>query len=303
MTTTTGAMDRDTRAAMLVRCACAVALVVTVGCARPPGVGTTACGTTRSVQASRLLAAPSFDDELDDLRDYDPWQPFNEAMFSFNHRVLDRWLMKPVATGWGKVVPAAARRSVARLFDNLEMPRKVVNNVLQVRPVGAGRELARFVVNSTVGVAGLFDVATRLRIAPSNADAGETLALYGAGPGPYLVLPTFPPLTVRDAIGRGIDGALDPIGYLLPFFAGRAKAFASAVNERSLNLKLFADVEDSVIDLYSAARNGYLQRRRTVIACAADQRQQEWAWALPPTTLAPSAPPVAASLERPKDPA
>lgn len=294
-------MDRDTRSTVLLRYACAVALVVTVGCARAPGLGTTACGSTRSAQASRLLAPPSLEDETASLEDYDPWQPFNEAMFSFNHAVLDRWLMKPVATGWGKVAPAAARRSVARLFDNLEMPRKVVNNLLQVRPVGAGRELARFVVNSTVGVAGLFDVATRLHIAPSNADAGQTLALYGAGPGPYLVLPTFPPLTLRDAIGRGIDGALDPVGYVLPFFAGRAKAFASAVNERSLNLRLFADVEDSVIDLYSAARNGYLQRRRTVIACAADQREQEWAWAFPSSPLAP--PPIAASAARPRDPA
>jgi ABC-type transporter lipoprotein component MlaA len=298
MTTTMGAMDRDARAAMLVRLACATALVALVGCARAPGVDApTACGTTRSAHASRLLAPLGFEDALED---YDPWQPFNEAMFSFNHRVLDRWLMKPMATGWGAIVPAVARRGVARLFDNLEMPRKVVNNLLQARPIGAGRELARFAVNSTVGVAGLFDVATRLHIAPSNADAGETLALYGAGPGPYLVLPTFPPLTVRDAIGRGIDGALDPVGYLLPFFAGRAKAFASAVNERSLNLRLFADVEDSVIDLYSAARNGYLQRRRTVIACAADQRQQEWAWAFPPT---PRAAPVAASIAPAKDPA
>jgi phospholipid-binding lipoprotein MlaA len=296
-------MDRRARLAMLARWACAAALAVVLGCARAPGVATPGCGGERTVQAPRLLQTPDFGDDLDADPDYDPWQPFNEAMFAFNHRILDRWLIRPVASGWGAIMPAPARRSVARLFENLEMPRKVVNNLLQARPLGAGRELARFTVNSTVGVAGLFDVATRLRIAPSNADAGETLALYGAGPGPYLVLPTMPPLTVRDAIGRGIDAALDPLGYVLPFFAGRAKSFVTAVNQRSLNLRLYADVEDSVIDLYSAARNGYLQRRRTVIACAADQRQQEWAWAFRPSPLERGVPPVAAALERPRDPA
>jgi phospholipid-binding lipoprotein MlaA len=270
-------------------------LVVTVGCARAPGVGSADAGAAGTVRAPRLLKTPGVGDDLEDTKDYDPWQPFNEAMFSFNQKVLDRWLMKPVATGWGKVMPAAARRSVGRVFTNLEMPRRVVNNLLQARPVGAGREIARFTVNTTIGLAGLIDVATAFHIKPSNADAGETLALYGAGPGPYLVLPTFPPLTVRDAIGRGIDAALDPISYLLPFFANRAKSFVSAVNDRSLNLKLFADVEDSVIDLYSAARNGYLQRRRVVIARIVDERRQEWAWA--------SGPPMAASVERPKDPA
>jgi phospholipid-binding lipoprotein MlaA len=123
------------------------------------------------------------------------------------------------------------------------------------------------------------DVATPLHIAASNADAGETLALYGVGAGPYLVLPTMPPLTVRDAIGRGIDGALDPIGYLLPFVANRAKSIVTAINERSLNLETFANVEDSVLDLYSAARNGYLQRRRRAIELATRSRHNEWAWA------------------------
>jgi ABC-type transporter lipoprotein component MlaA len=76
-----------------------------------------------------------------------------------------------------------------------------------------------------------------------------------------------------------VDGALDPIGYVLPFVANRAKSIVMAVNERSLNLKLFADVEDSVLDLYSAARNGYLQRRRKAVELAADDRRREWAWA------------------------
>lgn len=264
-----------------------IATVLTAGCARSPGVGA-------GGESHRFLQTASvFDDPADDAEDWDPWQPFNERMFFFNHAILDRWLVRPVATGWAKVTPEAARRSVGRLFDNLDMPRRLVNNLLQARPLGAGRELARFAVNTTAGVGGLFDVASAIDIAPSNADAGETLALYGVGTGPFLVLPTFPPLTVRDAIGRGIDGLLDPVSYFLPFFANRAKAIAIAVNERSLNLRLFSDVEDSVLDLYSAARNGYLQRRRRAVEQALASRREEWQWALrPPPTLTAQQPPT-----------
>src|SRR5262249_40903812 len=159
--------------------------------------------------------------------DYDPWQPFNEAMFTFNHDYLDRFLVKPAATGWEFVMPLPVRKSVARAFDNLEMPRRLVNNLLQLRPIGAGREVARFVVNTTAGVGGLFDIAQYIDLDKSDADTGETLALYGVGAGPYVVLPTMPPLTVRDAVGRVADGFLDPIGYFLPFIANRVKSVVS----------------------------------------------------------------------------
>jgi ABC-type transporter lipoprotein component MlaA len=84
---------------------------------------------------------------------------------------------------------------------------------------------------------------------------------------------------VRDAIGKGIDGMLDPIGYVLPFFANRAKSLVTAINDRSLNLELYDNVEDSVLDLYTAARNGYLQRRRRGIELASQARREEWMWA------------------------
>jgi ABC-type transporter lipoprotein component MlaA len=258
-----------------------LAVIMTDGCARSPGLGGpgAGAGADGGVRSQRLVQDSGFAGDLDTADDYDPWQAFNEPMFSFNHDVLDKWLVKPAATGWSKVMPAVVRRSFSHMFDNLDMPRRLGNNLLQARPLGAGRELARFAVNTTVGVAGLFDVATAVKIEPSEADAGETLAVYGVGPGPFLVLPTFPPLTVRDAIGRGIDGLLDPISYFLPFFANRAKSIATAINERSLNLAFFDNVEDSVLDLYSAARNGYLQRRRIVVERALASRRQEWQWA------------------------
>jgi phospholipid-binding lipoprotein MlaA len=258
--------------------ACMLAVVLAAGCARSPGVGGTA-GAPDTVHTPRLLGTEDVADDSSGAEDYDPWQSFNEKMFAFNHDVLDRYLVKPAAQGWSHVMPTVARRSISRLFDNLDMPRRFVNNLLQARPLGAGRELARFAVNTTVGLGGLFDVATPLHIEPSNADAGETLALYGADSGPYLVLPTMPPSTVRDAIGNGIDGLLDPISYFLPFVANRAKSIVTAVNERSLNLQLYDNVEDSVLDLYTAARNGYLQRRRRAIELAMQGRHEEWMWA------------------------
>lgn len=278
-----------------------MAVGMAVGCARSPGVPSGAAGADGAVRSHRLMEGDAtLSDESEDEADYDPWQAFNERMFSFNHDVLDGWLVKPAAEGWAKIFPDIARRSFARLLNNLDTPRRLVNNLLEARPLGAGREVARFAVNSTVGVAGLIDVASLMHVEPSEADCGETLALYGIGPGPYLVLPTMPPLTVRDAIGRGIDGALDSVSYLLPFVANQAKSIVTAVNERSLNLKLFADVEGSVLDLYSAARNGYLQRRQRAISLAAEDRHEEWAWTRSSPVAEPA--PETASSERRENP-
>jgi phospholipid-binding lipoprotein MlaA len=257
---------------------CLFAIVMAVGCAHSPGVGGGA-GAAGAVHTPRLLQTADVTDESADAEDYDPWEPFNEKMFSFNHDILDRYLVKPAAQGWSYIMPTVVRQSISRLFDNLDMPRRLVNNLLEARPLGAGRELARFAINTTVGLGGLFDVATPLHIEASNADFGETLALYGAPDGPYLVLPTMPPSTVRDAIGKGVDGLLDPVSYFLPFVANRAKAIVTAINERSLNLQLYDNVEDSVLDLYTAARNGYLQRRHRAVELVLQARHEEWMWA------------------------
>src|SRR3989442_3315542 len=132
--------------------------------------------------------------------DYDPWETFNTAMFSFNRRV-DRYALKPVAKAWDKIVPDPVERSLKRAFDNLSMPRRLVNNLFQLKLKGAGQELARFGLNTTLGVAGLFDVAKVFGLEASEADTGQTLCRHGVGPGPYLGLPFLPPLTARAGIG------------------------------------------------------------------------------------------------------
>jgi len=108
-------------------------------------------------------------------------------------------------------------------------------------------------------------VAKACGIQKSDGDMGQTLGVYGVGPGPYLVLPFLPPLTVRDGIGYGIDSFTSPWGYVFPFGARIGIKVASTVNERAENLQTFQDVEETTIDLYAAVRNGYLQRRRKAI--------------------------------------
>ena len=246
-----------------------------------PGVRRYAAGwlLVIALASTATIRVASADDDAAPVAsdDYDPWQTFNEKMFFFNHDVLDHYLLKPVAKGWNKAFPDVAKRGLDRAFDNLGMPKRLVNNLLQRRFAGAGREVARFGLNTTVGVVGFVDIAKAgLHIEKSDADTGQTLGVYGFGPGPYLVLPTLQPLTVRDGIGYGVDGVLDPLGYLfVPFFATTAISVVKQVNERSLNLEVFQDVEDSVLDLYSAVRNGYLQRRHRSIDDAIAARDGE----------------------------
>lgn len=210
-----------------------------------------------------------------DGMDYDPWERFNEKTFWFNHDVLDRYALKPVATVWAKI-PDPMRQGLANAFHNLAMPDRLVNEVFQARFEEAGSEVARFLLNTTVGVAGFVDVASRAGMEESDADAGQTLGVYGAGPGPYLVLPLLPPLTVRDGIGYAVDSLLDPLSWFVtPFGADFGRAAAKTVNDRAANLKLYQDVEDASLDLYAAVRNGYLQRRQKSIEDAIRQRDKE----------------------------
>ena len=152
------------------------------------------------------------------------------------------------------------------MFRNLGMPRRFVNNLLQLKIDGAVRELAGFVMNSTLGVGGLLDIARTEGITPPDEeDTGQTLAVYGVKPGPYLVLPLFAPSTVRDTIGSTIDGLLDPLSLVMPLVGSVAKRVGTTVNDRSMNLQLYEEVEASILDLYSGTRNLYLQRRQRAI--------------------------------------
>src|SRR5262249_1590730 len=171
--------------------------------------------------------------------DYARWEAFNERMFNFNY-ALDRRVVKPAATGWSKTAPEPLRKGLQSAVRNVGMPRRLVNNLLQLKVDGALRELTGFVLNSTLGLAGLGDVGRAEGIAPPDEeDTGQTLAVYGVKPGPYLVLPFFPPSSVRDTIGSTIDGLLDPVGLVMPLAGSIAKRVGTTVNDGSMNVELF----------------------------------------------------------------
>jgi phospholipid-binding lipoprotein MlaA len=198
--------------------------------------------------------------------DSDPLERFNEKMFWFNREILDRYILKPAATAWDFILPNPVQKGVHNIFDNLDVVRRVVNNALQLKFTGAAKEVARFTINSTIGVAGFFDIAKEgFGIEQSDQDMGLTFGVWGMGPGSYLVLPFLPPLTVRDGIGHAIDSAMTPYFYFIPWYATIASEATNMVNERSLNLDRFERVTESTVDLYSAVRNAYLQRRAAAI--------------------------------------
>ena len=200
-----------------------------------------------------------------DDEDYDPWERFNEKVFEFN-RQTDRFVLKPIAKVYSVIVPEPFELMFANGFDNISFVPRMINSLLQAKWGGATRELSRFVINSTLGIGGLFDAAKYWGIEKSREDFGQTLGVWGVSPGPYLIVPFMEPMTVRDGIGRGVDSLMNPLSYFIPFFwTGVSLKLGEIVNDRALNLELFQGFEESVVDLYSAVRHGYLRRREQMI--------------------------------------
>ena len=223
-------------------------------------------GATEPMIAQTPPAGPEkVETESESDEDYDPWEKFNEAMFEVN-RNLDRFVLKPVAQVYRVIVPEPFEILINNGFDNIAVVPRAVNSLLQGKWGGAGREVGRFLINSTAGIGGLFDAAKYWGIEKSREDFGQTLGVWGLGPGPYLVLPLMAPMTIRDGIGRGVDALMNPLSYFVPFiWTGLAMKVGEVINDRALNLDLFQGLEESVVDLYSAVRNGYLRRREQMI--------------------------------------
>src|SRR6266567_2920328 len=245
---------------------CLAAGLVLAGCvaktARPEGLVTASQAENPNLDLT--ITVPPRARDLDNDQ-YDPWESFNEKMFTFNYN-LDKYLLKPVARGYRTVLPEQAQIMIDNGFSNITWVPRFVNSLLQGKWEGALREVSRFVVNSTLGFGGLFDAAKTGDIKPSREDFGQTLGVWGAGPGPYLVMPFFGPMTVRDGIGRGVDGAMNPLNYFIPFFWDQlGMKVGETINDRALNYELFQGVEETTIDLYSSVRHFYLKRREQMI--------------------------------------
>lgn len=191
----------------------------------------------------------------------DPWEGFNRHVFAFNE-FLDRGLLKPVAKGYRAVTPHFVDRGVSNFFSNLGEVPSFANHLLQGHLCDAGLDAGRFAVNSTLGIAGLFDVASQMGIQQKTTDFGVTLARWGAGSGPYLVLPFFGPSTVRDGIGVGGDWFLEPVTYLEDDTARWSLRTLEAVDQRANLL----EAEQLIVgDRYVFLRNLYLKRRQLLI--------------------------------------
>lgn len=195
----------------------------------------------------------------------DPLEPWNLLMYHFNDR-LYFWVLKPAAQGYKAVMPEQARVSVRNFFSNIVMPVRFVNSLLQGKVKAAGNELARFGINSTIGVAGLFDVAKmHYDIEAQQEDLGQTFGSYGVGGGIYIVWPVLGPSTLRDTVGRVGDGFLNPVNYITPFESQLAVRASEQVNNTSLQLGEYEDFKESALEPYVAIKDAYIEYRKEQI--------------------------------------
>jgi phospholipid-binding lipoprotein MlaA len=265
-----------------------------------PGIGTRSCRIGAALVLRMLVAAwlvvaapdsarsqkaevaepdPLFDEEFDeDLESApgsypDPLESTNRGVLAFNRQV-DKWILDPVTEAYQFVVPKPARNAISRFFLNLGSTKTLVNDCLQLEWKDAGTTGARLVINTSVGVVGLFDVAERIGLPGHESDFGQTLALAGTPSGPYLLLPILGPSNVRDGFGAFIDGFFQPTYYILgpmnvtlgPVIMQSPGAIliyggSSGLTLRDRNFARLKDLESSSVDSYAAMRSGYYQDR------------------------------------------
>lgn len=197
-------------------------------------------------------------------RTNDPLEPLNREVFDFN-LFVDRILIKPVAQGYQAVIPETGRNAIRHFLDNLGEPIVFANNVLQGQFSRAHTTLARFLMNSTFGVAGVMDLASGTGLEKQTGDFGQTLYSWGVPDGPYLVLPVVGPSNPRDAIGTGVDGYADPWGHLAGNYhesiANYGRYVVDGIDQRQRNLDVFDELQRNAIDFYAELRSLFRQHR------------------------------------------
>lgn len=213
----------------------------------------------------------------------DPFEGLNRGVFVFN-TFLDRYLFRPVARGYVKVVPTGARTSVSLFFSNLFYPKTIVNQFLQGKPREGAADLGRFLINTTVGLGGLFDPATEMGFVRHDEDFGQTLGSWGLGSGPYLVLPLLGPSSLRDAPARVVDYPLNPAGHLDDDDVELALGLTSSVSTRA-NLLGFDRLLEESFDPYAFLREAYLQNRAAAVSDGKRSHDdlQDYEWTAPRT--------------------
>jgi phospholipid-binding lipoprotein MlaA len=205
---------------------------------------------------SLSVASASADDDLD------PWEDFNRKVFAFNE-FGDRWVLKPIAQTYVFITPRFLRRGITNVFSNvLEVP-SALNGALQGKGGHAGNSTGRFLINSTLGVAGLFDVAQHMGLERRDReDFGQTHAVWGVGQGNYVVLPFLGPSTVRDSFALPVEWYTDPVVYISHTRTRNQAVGVGIVNDRANLMDLEKHISG---DRYTFIRDAYLQRRRSLV--------------------------------------
>ncbi len=191
----------------------------------------------------------------------DPMEPFNRGVYGFNE-ALDKAVIKLVATAYKAVTPQPVRSGVGNFFANLEDAWSTVNSVLQFKPQSALENFMRFTVNSTLGLAGVIDIASDMRIERHPEDFGQTLGRWGMGPGPFVVLPLFGPSTLRDTVALPVDFKGDIVANVEHVATRNSLKVLNLVDIRAAYLNASSVIEDAALDKYSFTRDAFLQRRQ-----------------------------------------
>lgn len=211
----------------------------------------------RSLLSIVLVAGiPAWADDAQ-TKNPDPYEHFNRKVYRFND-AADRYAVKPAAKAYRNVTPQFVRDGISNFFDNLSDPLTALNQVMQGKFKNAASDTGRFLVNSTVGVLGLFDVASKIPLPHHKEDFGQTLGVWGVGPGPYLMLPFLGPSTVRDLSGRGVDTVINPRRYFMKTKTDILLLAAEGLNTRAELIPVEGIVQG---DKYLFIRDLYLQKR------------------------------------------
>lgn len=214
-----------------------------------------------------------FEEEMEVEDIYDPFNSYNRVMTSFNDGLFEYFLI-PVAKGYKAVIHKEIRKSVDNFFNNLYYPSRVVNNLLQGKFSYASEETGRFIINSTIGIFGLFDPAkSQFNLEAHEEDFGQTLGFYGVGSGPHIVLPLLGPSNLRDALSLYPDSFLNPIDYTEREWYTLSDTFVEylalrtyeQLNSTSLNIDEYEKIKEDAIDLYPYLREIYEQYREKQI--------------------------------------
>jgi phospholipid-binding lipoprotein MlaA len=216
---------------------------------------------------------PLFDDIFDEGYEAgpsgypDPAETTNRGVFAFNRQV-DKWILDPITEAYQFIFPKPVRNAISNFFLNLGSTKTLVNDVLQLEWIDASVTTGRLVVNTTIGIAGFFDVAAKMGLERHESDFGQTLALAGTPSGPYIVLPILGPANVRDGVGFVVDGFFQPTFYILgpaDLFIGPTEVLiysgTSGLSTRDRHYAEFQALRDSSIDFYAAVRSGFYQDR------------------------------------------